>query len=59
MVGRVVGAAAFLSVIALIWLVVVRSGYNPAVLAAAGVLFLFIGGFATLDTSEWRKKERP
>lgn len=58
MVGKLVGAVAFLSIIALLWLVVVRSGFSPWAMAAAGLLFLLIGGFASLDPSEWKKKDR-
>ena len=59
MVGKLVGAAAFLSLVAVIWLLVWRADWHPGALIGAAVLFLFIGGFATLDPSEWRKKSRP
>jgi fatty acid desaturase len=56
MVGKIVGAAAFLSVIVLFWLLIWRAEWSPLAMAGGIVVFLFIGGFATLDATEWRKK---
>jgi len=58
MVGKLVGAAAFLSLLAAIWLLVWRAGWSAWALIGAAVLFLFIGGFASIDPSEWRKRTK-
>lgn len=56
MVGKIVGAVSFLSVIALVWLLLWRAGWNLAAMGGALVLFLVIGGFATINPGEWQKK---
>lgn len=59
MVGKIVGAAAFLSLIALVWLMAWLAHWQAWSLLAAAVLFIIIGAFAALDPSEWRKKDQP
>lgn len=56
MVGKIVGTAAFLSLIALVWVMVLRADWDPWAVFGAAVLFLFIGGFAAIDTRDWRRK---
>lgn len=57
MVGQIVGTAAYLSLIALIWIILARSGFSLLMVAASVVLFLVIGAFATFEPGEWQRRK--
>jgi len=58
MVGNVVGTAAYLSVVALIWVLLARSGWNVWAIAAGLLVFLVIGVFATFDPRDWERRPK-
>lgn len=58
MVGKIVGTAAFLSLLACVWLLLAQAHFTPWALAAGLFVFLVIGAFATLEPREWQKRPR-
>lgn len=58
MVGKVVGTAALLSVLALLWCLIAKSGFNPWAMAAGLLVFLVIGALATFEPGEWQRTKR-
>lgn len=58
MVGKIVGTAAFLSIIVLIWLQLVRADFSLPACLGAGFLFLIIGAYGTIDLSDWQRKPK-
>jgi hypothetical protein len=58
MVGKIVGTAAFLSLIAMIWLLVWQAGWTWWAIGSAMGIFLIIGTFAVINPGEWQKRAR-
>jgi len=58
MVGRIVGTVAYLSVLALLWLLIARAQFSVWALGAGIVVFLLVGAFATFEPAEWQKRAR-
>lgn len=58
MVGKIIGTAAFLSLLALVWLLLWRTGFTPWTIAIGMLVFLCIGAFATVNTADWQRRSK-
>lgn len=57
MVGKIIGTVAFLSMLAVLWLLLWQARFSLPACVSALVAFLVIGAFATIEPGDWRKRE--